>query len=82
MATRTTVYCDIKDCGKDAVHKQKTVSVRFLTETTEGRSTTPYLSGEKLDMCEEHYQQYIDSLPLTGSGAQGHNTYIFGLKET
>lgn len=77
MSTRTIVSCDIQGCEKNADHKQKTISVRFTTEQTEGRSTTPYLSGEKLDLCEEHYQKYIDNLPLTGSGAMGYNEYIF-----
>jgi len=77
MSTITQTLCDIKGCSKEADHKQKTLSVRFTTEQTEGRATTPYLSGEKLDLCKEHYQQYIDSLPLVGSGAQGYNEYIF-----
>jgi len=77
MSTRTEIICDIRDCGKKADHKEKTLSVRFTTEQNEGRSTPPYLSGEKLDLCAEHYQKYIDTLPLTGSGAMGYNEYIF-----
>ncbi len=81
MSSTTTITCDIKGCDKDADHKQKTVSVRFTTEQNEGRSTTPYLSGEKLDLCDEHYQKYIDTLPLVGSGAMGFNDFYFS-KET
>ncbi len=77
MSTHTTIVCDIKGCDKTADHKQKMVSVRFTTEQTEGRSTTPYLSGEKLDLCSVHFQKYIDRLPLVGSGAQGFNDYTF-----
>lgn len=77
MSTITKIICDIKDCDVEAEHKQKTISVRFTTEQTEGRSTTPYLSGEKLDMCKDHYQEYIDSLPLVATGAQGYNDYTF-----
>lgn len=77
MSTKTTTLCDIKGCGEEAEHKEKTVSVRFTTEQNEGRSVPPYLDGEKLDFCKEHYQQYIDSLPLVGSGAMGYNEYVF-----
>ena len=77
MSTITHIVCDIKGCQSTADHKQKVLSVRFTTEQTEGRSTVPYLSGEKLDLCKEHYQQYIDTLPLVGSGAQGYNDYEF-----
>lgn len=77
MGSRTTTFCDIQGCEKDADHHQKTVSVRFMTEQNEGRSTTPYLTGEKLDFCFEHYKQYIDSLPLQASGAMGYNEYVF-----
>lgn len=77
MSTVTRIICDIKDCGSEAVHKQKTVSVRFNTEQNEGRSVEPYLEGEKLDFCKKHYQMYIDSLGLNASGAMGHNEYVF-----
>lgn len=77
MSTKTTVTCDIKGCDKDADHKQKKISVRFMTETTEGRSTTPYVSGEFLDLCSDHYQHYIDTLPIEAYGAQGFNDYSF-----
>ena len=77
MSTKTTIICDIQDCGKEASHKAKRVSVRFTTEQNEGRATPPYISGEELDFCKEHYQQYIDTLPLTGEGAMGYNKYTF-----
>lgn len=77
MSTTTTTItiCDIEDCGEEAFHKQKTVSVVFTTEQTEGRSVPPYLSGEKLDFCEEHYKSLIAIFPLRASGAQGFNHY-------
>lgn len=78
MSTQTTTTCDIKDCGREADHKQKTITVVFTTEQTEGRSTPPYLEGAKLDFCKEHYQQYINTAPLKAEGAQGHNKYYFG----
>lgn len=81
MSTQTIVHCDIKGCKEEASHKQKTLSVTFTTETNEGRAVTPYLSGEKLDLCEEHYQEYIDRIPLLGSGAMGFNDYTFRAKK-
>lgn len=77
MGTVTKTYCDIKGCELEADHKQKMVSIRFTTEQEEGRSVPPYLTGEKLDFCTDHYIQFIESLPLTGSGAQGFNEYEF-----
>jgi endo-beta-N-acetylglucosaminidase D len=80
MSTRTETICDIKGCAERADHKQKLVSVVFTTEQTEGRSVPPYLSGEKLDFCTKHYQQYINTLPLWAEGASGYNHYEFGSK--
>lgn len=77
MSTKTTVTCDVRGCEKEADHKNKKVSVRFITEQNEGRSTSPYLTGEDLDFCEEHYEQYVNTLPLIGSGAMGFNDYYF-----
>lgn len=75
MSTVTMIICDIKECGVAAYHVQKTVSIAFTTEQTEGRTVPKYLEGKKLDFCEEHFKQYIDSLPLTATGSQGHNEY-------
>lgn len=77
MSTVTQTICDVKGCDKDAFHKQKTVSVRFTTEQNEGRSVEPYLEGFRLDFCKVHYQMYIDSLSLNGSGAMGYNDFVF-----
>ena len=77
MTTITQIICDIEDCDKTADHKQKVVSVAFETEQTEGKYTIPYLSGEKLDFCEEHYRQYIDTLAIRATGAQGYNKFKF-----
>lgn len=79
MSTTTTTYCDIKNCDIEADHKQKTVSVRYMTEITEGRSTTPYLLHETLDFCKKHYQQYVYTVPIEVYGAQGFNDYHFGV---
>lgn len=75
MATTTKIVCDIKGCDKDAAHKQKMVSVVFSTEQEEGRTVPPYLQGEKLDFCADHYQTFINLQPLRATGAQGYNEY-------
>ena len=77
MSTHTKIICDVKNCGDEATHKQKTVSVVFTTEQNEGRATTPYLSGEELDFCDKHYQRYIDTLTFRATGAMGYNDYEF-----
>lgn len=80
MSTTITTTCDIQNCAEKADHKQKTVSVVFTTEQDEGRSVPPYLEGKKLDFCEKHYQQYINTMPLRASGSMGYNHYTFGDK--
>lgn len=77
MGTITKTYCDIKGCGEEAFHKQKTISIAFITEQTEGRLVDPYIEGVKLDFCKNHYQKYIECLPILGSGAQGYNEFEF-----
>lgn len=77
MTTITQIICDIEDCDETAAHRQKVVSVAFQTDQTEGKYTTPYLSGERLDFCEDHYQRYIDTLPVVAAGAQGYNKFKF-----
>lgn len=69
------VVCDIKECDKEAFKVNLTIPVKFMTEQTEGRSTDPHISEETLDLCEDHYQTYFNSLSITGYGAQGNNSY-------
>jgi hypothetical protein len=47
--------------------------VLFTTEQTEGRGVTPYISQEKLDVCQECITKLVR---LQGHGAMGNNTYI------
>ena len=63
--------CDI--CKKE-VERITTVNypVIFHTEQTEGRSCSPYISKEKLDLCDECAERV---LMLDGWGAQGVNSY-------
>lgn len=73
MATITKHTCDL--CEGPATKLQQRVPVVFLTEQTEGRSCSPYLTIETLDLCEKCFQQIVGRCPLTAHGAQGHNTY-------
>lgn len=68
--------CDIKDCGEPATHKQKAIQVIFLSDQTEGRSCAPYLSDQKIDLCEKHMTKLLEKEKyITATGAQGYNTY-------
>lgn len=64
----------ICDVCKNEVEKITTVNypVIFHTEQTEGRSCSPYISKEKLDLCDECAERV---LMLDGWGAQGVNSY-------
>jgi len=73
MATITTHTCDI--CKKPATKLQQKTPVVFLTEQTEGRPCTPYITIETIDLCDGCSQRIIGSYPLTAYGAQGSNTY-------
>lgn len=63
--------CDV--CKKEV---EKIIMVNypviFHTEQTEGRSCNPYISKEKLDLCDECAERV---LMLDGCGAQGVNSY-------
>lgn len=74
MASRTIYSCDV--CGRESANTaKKSIPVVFLTEQTEGRSTTPYLTTTTVDICPGCEQRLVRSFPLTASGAQGHNTF-------
>lgn len=73
MATITKHTCDL--CKEPATKLQQRVPVVFLTEQTEGRSCTPYLTTTTLDFCEKCLRRIVDRTPLTAYGAQGSNTY-------
>jgi len=83
MSKTVTISCDVTDIihgGK--VETNKDMPMVFLTETTEGRSTKPYLTTEKIDICELCLQHMIDTRELlTGEGSQGYNKYWFASQE-
>jgi hypothetical protein len=67
--------CDI--CEKPAKHLRFSLQVIFTTEQTEGRSTSPHLSTEKLDLCEKCMEHICGGNYVWAHGAQGCNTYYF-----
>lgn len=73
MATTTHCKCDL--CGQDGIIKGLDVDTRFVTEQTEGRFVKPYIQRVKLDFCQDCYDYYLASLPITGQGAQGYNSF-------
>ncbi len=63
-------FCDV--CKKEAVTVPINYPVIFHTDQTEGRGCSPYISQEKLDVCDECRKHM---LLLHGWGAQGCNDY-------
>lgn len=70
------LICDI--CKKEVEKiKSLTIPVIFHTDQTEGRECKPYISMEKLDICEECATKITN---VHGWGAQGYNEYKLQLK--
>lgn len=62
--------CDI--CNKEKPVTEIEYPVLFHTEQTEGRTVTPYISKQKLDVCSDCKPKL---LVVHGWGAQGYNEY-------
>lgn len=76
MSKTETYHCDIKKCERNAVHLAESFQVIFTTEQTEGRSTKPYFSMEKIDICADCKQMMLNSRTyILAHGAQGSNVY-------
>ena len=77
MATVTKVMCDIKGCNQEVEGYGKGIHMHvvFHTDQTEGRSTEPHFSNQKMDICKPCMKKILDSYPIQASGAQGHNDY-------
>lgn len=72
-----THTCDVGACGNSKDVREIVMTVIFLTDQTEGRSCSPYLAGEKFDICPKCLERVLDGNMIYGSGAQGANTYFF-----
>ena len=68
--------CDL--CGSRNNVEKHLITVIFTTEQTEERAVEPYLSPEKVDLCDSCYNQMVteNRMPY-GLGAQGYNLYAF-----
>lgn len=76
--TEIKTICDICKQELDSNGKKDVkLSVIFTTEQTEGRSCTPYLSLETLDLCKHHYDNLMRGKMIFAHGAMGYNTYHF-----
>lgn len=74
--------CDINGCNnqgnKTEINTGKKVQVIFTTEQTEGRSTSPYLEIDNIDICPSCLEILIkEGRYIHADGAQGHNKYYF-----
>ena len=73
---KTEVYiCDIKECGRKAIHKDTKLQVIFTTDQTEGRSCRPYLDNVTIDLCYECMVKVLEGRAIYANGAMGHNEY-------
>lgn len=71
VKTVTKTYCDI--CEKETSNGLNiSYPIIWLTDETEGRSTIPYISNKKIDVCRECASKI---LKVSGSGAMGFNKY-------
>ena len=74
MNIKIIVTCDIKNYDNKNAENQK-LQVIFLTEQTESKSSKPYITQEKLDICQKCIQKICKGQVIYGYGAQGFNTY-------
>ena len=79
MAKIEYSVCDIDKCQNKVSedYQKRLVPIIFTTEQTEGRTVTPYLAINKLDICKEHYDHISKGNFIYAHGAQGYNTYYF-----
>lgn len=80
MRIETVKYvCDL--CKTETKEIQLiNIPVAFVTEQTEGRTVTPYLSTKAIDVCSGCHEKIIENYPIKGAGAQGHNRYWLNSK--
>lgn len=73
------IYCDVCEKEKpwEESYTPKNLDVIFTTDQEEGRSCKPYLSKEKLDICNKCYSILLEGNYIFASGAMGHNKYWF-----
>ena len=74
--TNVIVTCDIKNREHLGKILNKSLTVIWTTEQTEGRSIDPYMDTQNMDICEGCYRFSIEERKhISASGAQGYNDY-------
>lgn len=73
---KTTSFCDLCSQTNDTV-KNCQVNVIFTTDQTEGRSTAPYFSQVKMDICKACKDRALTGDTIWAAGAMGYNNYSF-----
>lgn len=63
-------YCDL--CKKNSQVLNIKYPVLFLTDQNDGKCSRPYISYNKIDLCEDCLKKVI---VIKGSGAMGFNEY-------
>jgi len=69
--------CDVNKCDIEGEQVQRLkFSVVFLTETTGGRATDPYIGFTEVDICPKHLKEMAETRKmLSATGAQGNYTF-------
>lgn len=68
--TKEIAVCDI--CKSESNIISVNYPVFFYTEQTEGRPVKPYISQQKLDLCDKCLRKVTK---ITATGAMGYNEY-------
>jgi len=79
MSTKTTVICDINDCGEKS-YSTVDLMIKFLTDKN-GQKIKPYLSMRKVDFCERHYNEMFDLTAITATSIKGNVNYALRAPE-
>ena len=74
---KETYFCDVCEKQVPAKLEEKKIQVIFHTEQTEGRGVKPYLSDQKIEICDDCYGKILKGNYLHGTGAMGYNKYGF-----
>lgn len=80
MSRHSICKCDL--CEKVSPEFQsKEIQVIFTTDQTEGRSTLPYLSNERIDICGNCLNKVLEGNYIFAEGAMGYNNFYFKKKK-
>lgn len=70
------ITCDIEDRNHSPNIKTYEMDVVFTTEQNEGRTTSPYIDREKIELCDTCRNIILmDRKMVEAQGAMGYNKY-------